>query len=189
MKMRAVFLDRDGVLNKSNGRPPNTPEELDLLPRVAEAISKLKEADFLIFVVTNQGGVGLGYMTKKALDEIHNRLILEVESGGGVIDEIKACIHKPRAGCMCRKPKPGMIFELAKKYNVDLSKSYMIGDREPDIDAGEAANLKTIFIGTKLDAPKNADHVERDLWEATQWILEQSYDETKLSEHLNYLEE
>ncbi|HPQ11627.1 MAG TPA: HAD-IIIA family hydrolase, partial [Bacillota bacterium] len=92
MQKRAVFLDRDGVINRSNGKPPNTPEELVLLPKVSEAISRLNAAGFLVFVVTNQGGVGLGYMTKKSLDRIHEKLLQEVKEGGGRIDEIKACI-------------------------------------------------------------------------------------------------
>ena len=171
MQKRAVFLDRDGVINRSDGKPPNTPEELVLLPKVSEAISRLNAAGFLVFVVTNQGGVGLGYMTKKSLDRIHEKLLQEVKEGGGRIDEIKACTHRPRAGCSCRKPKPGMILDLAAKYDIDLAKSYMVGDRDSAIEAGRAAGIKTIFIGNRAEAPEEADFTDPDLFSAAEMIL------------------
>ncbi|NLV90925.1 MAG: HAD family hydrolase [Firmicutes bacterium] len=173
MKKSAVFLDRDGVINRNDRGPVNSPSELVLYPKAAEAIRALKQAGFPLFVVTNQGGVGLGYLSKEELEEIHRYLIAEVESAGGAIDDIVACIHDPSAGCDCRKPKPGMIFALAEKYGLDLKTSYMVGDRDTDIQAGRAAGTKTVFVGATDRAPKEADYVAPDLWTAAQWILDQ----------------
>lgn len=171
-KMRAVFLDRDGTLNKSiERRPPNTPDELEMLPGAAQAVAQLHAAGFKIFVVTNQGGVALGYMTKKELDAIHDKLREEVEKAGGKIDAIAACTHKPWAKCSCRKPKPGLILQLAEKYNIDLAGSFMIGDREMDIQAGQAAGATTILVGDEDIAPTVPDHKVPDLAAAAELIL------------------
>ncbi len=153
MKQRAFFLDRDGVLNFAAKGPPNSPQELVMIPGVGEAIKILNNLGYRIFVVTNQGGVGLGYFTQRDLDSIHRRLEEEIATKGGQIDEIIACTHKPFFGCSCRKPKPGMLTTLAKKYGIDLTNSYMVGDRDIDIQAGQAAGTKTIFIGQANQAP------------------------------------
>jgi len=167
-KKKAFFLDRDGVLNKSIGsRPPNDASELELLPGVPQAIAALNEAGFLVFVVTNQGGVGLGYMTPKELDEIHQRLADEVAKAGGHFTEIMACTHKPRAGCACRKPKPGMLLTLAEKYDVDLRRSFMVGDRDMDIAAGQAAGTTTILIASDEKTELVPDYTYPSLLAAT----------------------
>lgn len=172
MKHRGVFLDRDGVLNQAYGfRPPNNVSELRLLPGAAEAVRYLHQGGMKVFVVTNQGGVGLGYMTPQELDAIHRKLLAEIEQAGGHIDEIMACIHKPKEGCSCRKPKPGMLTALAAKYNIDLGKSFMVGDREVDIEAGMAAGTTTILIETE-NVPTKADHICDSLSTAAQLILE-----------------
>nr|NLJ03283.1 HAD family hydrolase [Bacillota bacterium] len=171
-KKRAVFLDRDGVLNKSLGRrPPNNPEELVLFPGVPEAVARLNEAGLLTFVVTNQGGVALGYMTPEELDKIHNRLAEEVAKGGGIFTEIMACTHRPRAGCACRKPKPGMLLALAEKYNVDLRRSFMVGDRDMDIEAGKAAGATTILIESDEKTGQVPDYTCPDLPAASELIV------------------
>ncbi len=169
--MKAVFLDRDGVLNDNSSGPPNLPEELRLLPGAAEAVRNLKEAGYGVFVVTNQGGVGLGYMTQEDLDLVHAKLVEEVEAVGGAFDDIAACVHKPRAGCECRKPKPGMILSLADRYGVDLAHSFMVGDRDSDIEAGQAAGVRTVYIGNPGTAPKGADYVAPTLKDAASWII------------------
>lgn len=170
-KKKAVFLDRDGVLNKSIGaRPPNHVGELTLFPGVPEAVALLNEAGFLVFVVTNQGGVGLGYMTPQELEEIHRKLADEVAQAGGHFTEIMACIHKPRAGCACRKPKPGMLLTLADKYNVDLGQSFMIGDRDMDIEAGRAAGTTTILIASGEKTHQVPDYTCPDLLAAARLL-------------------
>ncbi len=172
VQKRAVFLDRDGVINQSYGfRPPNNVSEFKLFPGVPEAIRHLNEAGFLVFVVTNQGGVGLGYMTEAELDEIHAKLRTEVAASGGYFDEIVACIHKPRAGCSCRKPQPGMLTTLAVKHQVDLSRSYMIGDRDVDIEAGLAAGTTTILIESDEATTVKADYICPSLLEASKLIV------------------
>jgi len=175
-RKRAIFLDRDGVINqpcegKRGNRPPNTPEELQVYPGVAETIAKFNGLGFLVFVVTNQGGVGLGYMTEETLSRIHDKLENEVEKAGGHFTEIMACTHKPRANCSCRKPKPGMLLTLAQKYNVDLERSYMIGDRDMDIEAGKAASTTTILISTKGKIGHTPDHVSPNLSSAGKLIF------------------
>lgn len=171
-KRRAVFLDRDGVLNQSIGsRPPNNKEELTLIPGVPKAIAMLNEAGFLVFVVTNQGGVGLGYMTPHDLEGIHKKLAEEVGKQGGSFTEIMACTHRPRAGCSCRKPKPGMLLTLANKYHVDLKRSFMVGDRDMDIEAGKAANTTTILIESNEKTKQVADYTCPNLLATSDLIL------------------
>ncbi|MCK9524938.1 MAG: HAD family hydrolase [Limnochordia bacterium] len=170
-KQRAVFLDRDGVLNKSIGkRPPNNQSELTLLPGVPQAVAELNKAGFLAFVVTNQGGVGLGYMTPEDLRGIHAKLAQEVAAAGGHFTEMMACTHRPKAGCACRKPKPGMLLRLAGKYNVDLAQSFMIGDRDMDIAAGKAAGTKTILIASDEKTEQVPDYTCPDLLTASRLL-------------------
>lgn len=167
---KAVFLDRDGVINDNVNKHVNNPDELFLFPGVGPAIRQLKEAGFLVFVVTNQGGVGLGYMKEEMLRTIHDKMETELLQDGAVLDEIAYCAHKPRAGCACRKPEPGMIFRLAERHKVDLKHSYMVGDRDTDIYAGQKAGTKTVFIGsTKFP---QADYSAPNLADAAAWILQ-----------------
>lgn len=171
-RKRAVFLDRDGVLNQSIGsRPPNNEEELTLYPGVPKAIAMLNDAGFLVFVVTNQGGVGLGYMTPQDLEGIHQKLAEEVGKHGGSFTEIMACTHRPRAGCSCRKPKPGMLLTLAEKHHIDLENSFMVGDRDMDIEAGRAAGTTTIWIESDKKTEQVADYTCPNLLAASELIL------------------
>jgi len=159
----AFFLDRDGVLNYSGKRPPNCPDELRLIAGVGWAIKRLNELGFYVFVVTNQGGVGLGYMSAADLEAIHSKLKAEIAQAGGYIDDIMACTHAPHSGCKCRKPQPGMILALAKKHGIDLNGSYTVGDRWMDIAAGKNAGTKTIFIGEPSQVPDKVDLVSSSL--------------------------
>lgn len=170
-KKKAVFLDRDGVLNQSFGnRPPNNKEELIVFPGVPQAVANLNQAGFLVFVVTNQGGVGLGYMTPQDLAGIHEKLAEEVAQAGGHFTEIMACMHKPRSGCSCRKPKPGMLLTLGKKYDVDLAQSFMVGDRDMDLAAGKAAGTKTILIASDETITEVPDYTFPDLLAASRFL-------------------
>lgn len=179
---KAVFLDRDGVLNEvmtGRVRHVNKPSDLHLLPGVPEAVKGLKEAGFLVCIVTNQGGVGLGFMTEKTLLAIHRRLKKLLAAEDAVIDDIAYCPHRPAAGCRCRKPKPGMLLDLARKHGIDLARSYMIGDSETDIGAGRAAGTRTIRIGGagEIEAsaapPDGADFAASSLLEAAVIIVRQ----------------
>jgi D-glycero-D-manno-heptose 1,7-bisphosphate phosphatase len=170
MGSKAFFLDRDGVINE--GHSLNRPDELRLIKGVPDAIRQLNKLEYEVFVVTNQGGVGLGHMKKEQLDTIHQKMIEIIRNDGGVIRDIRACIHKPKEGCDCRKPKPGMISELA----IEMEHSFMVGDRDVDIEAGKSAGLKTIFIGDRLKAPfvPKPDFVYPDLLAAVESLAEQN---------------
>lgn len=168
---KAVFLDRDGVINEvltKRVKFVNKPKDLYFLPGVPEAIKMLNAHFDYIFVVTNQGGVGLGFMTEKQLIKIHDYMVAELKEKGAVIREVVYCAHKPKAGCACRKPGSKLIEDLARKYDIDLTHSYMVGDTDTDIQAGKKAGTKGVFIG---ESDPLADAVVRDLYHAAQWIV------------------
>ena len=150
---RAVFLDRDGVINEIKTQRVNfvnSPNDLYLLPGAAEAIRILNDEGYKVCMITNQGGIGLGYMTETQLAQIHLKLLaLLLEEAGAQIDDIAYCPNKPQDGSDCRKPKPAMILKLAAKHQIDLAKSYTIGDMMTDIMAGNAAGTRTILIVRK----------------------------------------
>lgn len=165
---KAVFLDRDGVIN-DNARHVNKPEDLIIYPSVCEAIRRLNDAGYLVFVVTNQGGVGLGYMSAETLDAVHTKMEAELAICGAKVDGVSVCIHAPGSGCECRKPKPGMIASLARKHCIDLSMSWMVGDRSTDCQAGKAAGIKrNIQLGGQSEW---SDFSASSLTEAVELIL------------------
>ena len=168
---KAIFLDRDGVLNEvltERVKFVNRPEEMYLLEGAAEAVAELSRAGYEIFVVTNQGGVGLGFLKEKRLHEIHERMIEMIKEHGGHIKEVAYCPHKPKAGCECRKPNAGMLLDLAERHELDLLNSVMVGDHERDIEAGKKAGCKTVFIGSEETA---ADEKAPSLQAAVPLIL------------------
>ena len=176
---RAVFLDRDGVINEvltNRVKFVNEPKQFYFLPGVEEAIKSLNEHFDYVFVVTNQGGIGLGYMSAKQLHKIHDHMVAELEKRGATIHEVAYCPHKPKAGCECRKPNSKMILDFGEKYKIDLEKSYMVGDTDTDIMAGKKAGTKTVFIG-KSDPL--ADAVCPNLKEAAKWIIRDSKNDKK----------
>jgi len=172
---RAVFLDRDGVLNRSmirNGRPcaPTSAKEFELLPGVPEAVARLRKAGFLLIVVTNQPDIAAGTVSREVLERIHEKLRAWLP-----IDDIKVCCHADKDECACRKPKPGMLLEAAREWSIDLNRSFIVGDRWRDISAGKAAGCKTIFVDygyaeRLIDPP---DFVVTSLQEAASIILPQ----------------
>lgn len=154
---QAVFLDRDGVINEvlsDRVKFVNTPEQFYLLSGVGEAIRQLNDLGWKVYVVTNQGGIGLGYMTRAELEAIHQKMGQDLATYDAKVDGIAYCAHRPQAGCSCRKPKPKMILDLAKKHHIDLKESYMVGDRAPDIEAGEQAGVKTVLVGHRQKSIK-----------------------------------
>lgn len=153
-KKSAIFLDRDGVLNKlimRNGKAqaPYTIDEFELYPGVIEALEIIKAKNYLAIVVTNQPDVSRGWVPLESVELINNK-IRELLP----IDDIKICFHENHHNCHCRKPLPGMLLDAAKEWNIDLISSFMIGDRFGDIGAGHKAGCKTILIG-KGDEQKN----------------------------------
>jgi len=170
---RAVFLDRDGVINLAYVRegkpyPPVSLAEIEILPGVTQALAALRKAGFLLIVVTNQPDVARGTTSREAVEEINNHLAARL-----AIDEFCTCFHDSKDGCNCRKPLPGALITAAKIHSIDLDKSYMVGDRWRDIEAGQKAGCKTIFIdyGYAEKQPESVDYRVKSLSEATQIIL------------------
>ena len=173
--VKAVFLDRDGVINRALVRdgkpyPPTTVAEFELLPGVLEACAKLKAAGFLLIVATNQPDVGRGTLAQAALDAIHAGMCRQLP-----IDHVEVCTHpgKGLSDCDCRKPRPGMLLRAARDLGLDLSQSWMVGDRWRDIDCGAAAGVKTIFIDYGYDETlrMKPDFTVKNLTEAASVIL------------------
>lgn len=149
---KAVFLDRDGVMNEvlsDRVKFVNQPNDFYLLEGVGDAIRLLNEASYAVFVVTNQGGIGLGYMKEEDLHAVHQRMKDDLADYSAFVDDIVYCPHKPQAGCPCRKPNPQMIVDLVNKHTIDVKHSYMVGDRAPDIEAGERAGVNTVLVGDR----------------------------------------
>ena len=143
---RAVFLDRDGVLNRAvvrNNLPysPETLAELEILPGVAEACRLLKAAGFLLIVATNQPDVGRGKQSQVVIERMHDWLQRQLP-----LDRVEVCYHSGVVPCECRKPLPGLLVRVACELTIDLSESFMVGDRWRDIDCGHAAGCRTIFV-------------------------------------------
>lgn len=156
-KQKAIFLDRDGTINKYVGFLTDI-NEFELLDGVTEAIKMINESGYLAIVVTNQPVIARGEVSVEELQEIHNKMETLLGQAGAYIDDIFYCPHHPHKGyegerpeykieCECRKPKPGMLFVAAEKYNIDLSESWMIGDGENDIEAGKNAGCKVCAVG------------------------------------------
>lgn len=149
-----MFLDRDGVLTRTVVRPhtqygsPRSLDELELLPGVTEAVALLKRLGMKVIVVTNQPEVSRGLLREEDLRAMHVTLRASTD-----IDDIYVCIHDDGDDCACRKPRPGMLLEAARKWDIDLGRSFMVGDRWRDVDAGLAAGCTTLFIGDPSEAP------------------------------------
>jgi len=173
-KVKAIFLDRDGVLNEPVVRdgtphPPAVLEEVRIYSDAAEALGRLRRAGYLLIVVTNQPDVARGTQTRETVDRI-NTAIGEALP----VDEFRVCAHDDVHGCACRKPKPGMVLEAAAHHGVELRESFLIGDRWRDIDCGAAAGVRTVWIdrGYGERGPRHApDFVAASIGEAADWIL------------------
>ncbi len=166
-KKRAIFLDRDGVINKKAKEHDYIKNwgEFEFLPNVAKTIRQLNK-NFLVVVVSNQGGVSRGIMTIDQVNDIHSKMQLELKKDQAIIDKIYFCPHYIQENCLCRKPKPGLINKAAKDLNIDLSQSYMIGDSITDIQAGKEAGCKTILFNNLPDSEKTKpDFLARNLLE------------------------
>lgn len=187
---RAVFLDRDGVVNPSVGldefgktESPLRLEDFQIFSWTAEAIKILNDLGYYVFVATNQPAVAKGKLKSIDLEEMHSQLIYEVRRGGGCIDQIYTCLHHPDpeqvkyknllADCDCRKPKPGMLFRAAREHKIILRFSWIIGDTWKDIEAGQAAGCRTILVQNEIDNREktiNPDFTAENLLEAAKII-------------------
>ena len=174
-KSRAVFLDRDGVINEAVVRnrkpyPPANLDELKITVGTESALRELKDRGFKLIVVTNQPDVARGSQTQAAVEKINQAL-----SKALPLDDIFVCYHSDENHCDCRKPKPGMLLDAARKHNIDLSRSYLVGDRWRDIDAGHNAGTKTILVDSGYNEREPSRPPEarvRSLREAADWILQ-----------------
>lgn len=171
---RAVFLDRDGILNQSiirNGKPypPRSLEEFFIFPGLAERLTRIKAKGFALIVVTNQPDVARGKTSRKLVDTL-NRVLLDHLP----IDHVLVCFHDDSDNCDCRKPHPGLFHQARERFSIDLEDSYMVGDRWRDIGAGLAAGCITVFVdyGYKEEFKcKRADQLCQSSIEALDWIL------------------
>jgi D-glycero-D-manno-heptose 1,7-bisphosphate phosphatase len=155
MKRRALFLDRDGVINK---KPPEHDyvkcwEEFEFVPGIENLIKTFNKKGYLVIVFTNQRGVARGMMTEKDLNDIHEKMMKELREKGAIINTVYSCIHDYSDNCECRKPKPGLLTMAADDFEIDLARSLVIGDDETDILAGKAVGCKTLLVRSSVTWP------------------------------------
>lgn len=181
---KAVFLDRDGTINVEKDYLHRI-EDFEFIPGAPEAIKKLKDAGFLVIVVTNQSGVGRGYYTLQDVERLHEHIQKKLSEAGTSIDAFYVCPHHPTKGvgeykkdCDCRKGSPGMLLKAAREFDIDLSRSYMVGDKEADVEAGENAGCRSIMVLTGYGG-EAAEHVttnsvllHEDVRQAAEHIVE-----------------
>ncbi len=183
----AVFLDRDGVINENRPGYVKNWAEVRILPGALAALRALARLDRPIVVISNQSAIGRGLTTAEAVDDIHERLAREVETAGGRIDAFYYCPHTPDEGCSCRKPAPGLLLQAAQELDLDLARSYLVGDAVGDIQAALAVGCSPILVKTGLgqaalrampDELLARCHVAEDLADAVRWIAGQNRGET-----------
>ena len=175
----AVFLDRDGTLNRELAGYVRGPEELQVFPCAGRALALLVQRGVPLFLASNQAGVGKGLMTQADLDAVDARLRQELERQGVRLEQSYYCTHTEEQGCDCRKPKPGLLLRAARDHGLDLSRSFMVGDSWRDMAAGRAAGARTVFVPTGIDPAGQsgrvgdlADYLASDLEDAVRWICE-----------------
>ncbi len=183
---KAVFVDKDGTIVVDVGYLSD-PEKLKLLPYTSSAIKMFNEANFKVFVISNQSGIARGYLSEDILQTIDKKLQKELLKNGAYVDGIYYCPHHPEEGiypyrgeCECRKPQPGLINKAAFEHGLDLCASYVIGDKGSDIETGKRAGTKTILVltgkgketlnGGELKGMK-PDHISENLHDAAKWII------------------
>ena len=176
--IRAVFLDRDGVINEDRDDYVKNLAELRVFENAPEAIRRLNDAEFEVFVVSNQQGVAKGDVSREDLLAIQDEIVRRVSSAGGRIAGFYYCTHLAQEGCSCRKPQPGLILRAAREHKIDLAQSVMIGDSEKDVLAGKSAGCGTVLVLsgflTRDDAANIAcrpDFAARDLSEAADYVV------------------
>jgi D-glycero-D-manno-heptose 1,7-bisphosphate phosphatase len=171
---KAVFLDRDGVINRKapDGQYITRWEDFEFLPRVAEAIALLNRALFSVIIVSNQRGVAKGLLTSEELERIHRRMIEHLAASHASVLAVYYCPHNISRACACRKPAPGMLLQAAREHQIDLPNSWMVGDSDIDIQAGRNAGCKTARILRSEVIPEiEADLSVSSLFEAAQKLI------------------
>ncbi len=177
----AVFLDRDGVINENRADYVKSWEEFAFLPGVFDALCRLAESDLSIIVASNQSAVGRGLVSRDELDTINRTMVDRIHKEGGRIDAVLYCPHRPDENCTCRKPRPGLLLQAAKRFDLNLARSCLVGDAVSDVAAGLAAGCRPILVltgrGNEELVRLRADgydgyRVATDLKEAVDWILD-----------------
>jgi len=172
---KAVFLDRDGVINREV-EYLHEPEKFELLPGVLEAVKALRAGGYKIVVATLQAGIGLGYFTKEDFFKVNQKMLGLFHRAGIAIDKVYFCPHGKADGCACRKPEPGMLRRGVEELRLDASKCFMVGDKTSDMEAGRRAGMGTVLVktghgGRDAEFPAPPDHTADDLLAAANWIL------------------
>ncbi|MBS4029276.1 MAG: D-glycero-beta-D-manno-heptose 1,7-bisphosphate 7-phosphatase [Ignavibacteriales bacterium] len=174
----AVFLDRDGTINEEINFISN-PDELVLIPDSAKAIREMNELGLKVFIISNQSGIARGYFSENDLQKVNERLLQLLKNENAFIDKIYYCPHIDEDNCDCRKPKPGMLKQAEQEFGIDLKKSFVVGDRFVDVDAGKNVGAKTILVKTGYgeeslkwgnDNNQHADVTAQNLYEGIQFI-------------------
>ncbi len=145
---QAVFIDRDGVICRNREDHVKSWEEFVFLPGALNALARLSRLDFLVIVITNQAIINRGMVSVEVVEDIHRRMVREVEAAGGRIDRVLYCPHRPDENCGCRKPQPGLLFQAAREMGIDLSQSWLIGDAWSDMVAARQANCRRWMVLT-----------------------------------------
>lgn len=145
---RAVFLDRDGVINRNCADHVKSWAEFEFLPGALASLQRLAQLPCLVIVVSNQSIIGRGLVSQAVVDEIHQRMMAEIDAAGGRIDAVFYCPHQPDEGCGCRKPQPGLLLQAARELAIDLTRSFLIGDAESDVRAAQAAGCLPLLVRT-----------------------------------------
>ena len=188
-RQRAVFFDRDGTLIEEIGYLSH-PNQLELYPFAGRAVQMANQANLLTIVVTNQAGVAQGLFEEPLLNEVHRRLSNRIQTAGGKLDGIYYCPHHPeaivksyRVECDCRKPGAGMLEQAAARFHIDLERSFMVGDRYLDIQAGHRVGARSVLVLTgfgklewesgRAQSQRQPDYVAKDVHHAIRWILAQ----------------
>lgn len=177
----AVFLDRDGVINENRRDYVRSWAEFSFLPQAFPALRRLAASPFAVVVVSNQSAIGRGLVEQSTVEEIHRRMTRQIEAQGGRLDGVFYCPHRPDEGCDCRKPQPGLLLAAAAALELDLARSFLIGDAESDVLAALNAGCFPLLVRTGLGKEHLASlsphllarcHVFADLNEAVDWILD-----------------
>ncbi len=159
---KVIVLDRDGVINEDSPNFIKSPAEWMAIPGSLDAIARLYRAGYLIVVATNQSGVGRGLFTIDTLWDIHKKMLAEVAAAGGYIQKIFFCLHTPEDNCLCRKPKPGLLYQVAEVFACRFEQMIMIGDSARDLEAAEAVGASRILVRTGKGKLTEAELAEDD---------------------------
>ena len=180
----AIFLDRDGVINQNRHDYVKSWSEYVFLSGAFEALRRLASTPFAVVVVTNQSPINRGFVPQHVVEQIHQRMIAEIHEHEGRIDAVFYCPHHPDENCFCRKPRPGLLLQAAQQLELDLGRSFLIGDAVSDLDAALAVGVQPFLVLTGRGREQmqrlrargtNGVHVVKDIKEAVEHILEQSF--------------